>query len=145
MLFAGVGDAAKIIVITYAAAFPILIHAIDGVRGIHPIVQTVSRSLRLSRIEALFLVDLRAILPVLATGVRIAVANALLVAVTSEMLLSTDGIGRFILEAQERFRIAECLAAVLVVAILGWVVNRGVLAAERRLLHWHHATTGEQR
>ncbi len=51
MLFAGIGDGAKISVITYAAAFPILIHAIDGVRGIHPMYATVARALRLDAVR----------------------------------------------------------------------------------------------
>jgi NitT/TauT family transport system permease protein len=141
-LFAGIGDGAKIAVISYAATFPILIHAIDGVRGIHPMYATISRALRLTAAESRFAVDLRAVLPVLFTGFRLAVASALLVAVTAEMLMSTDGIGLFILHAQERFQIANGLAGILVVALLGWVVNRLLLMADRRLLHWHHATSG---
>ena len=142
MLFAGIGDAAKISVIIFAAAFPILIHAIDGVRGIHPMHALVSRALRLSRLEALWHVDIRAVMPVVMTGIRLAIANALLVAVTTEMLLSTDGIGLFILKAQEGFRIADGMAGILVVAVLGWCVNRLIRIVDRHLLAWHYATTG---
>lgn len=142
ILFAGIGDGAKISVICFAASFPILIHTIDGVRGIHPMYQLVSRALRLTRNESRYLVDLRAVMPVVFTGLRLAVANALLVAVTSEMLLSTDGIGLFIMQSQERFRMADGMAGILVVAIVGWLINRLVLLADRRWLGWHHATTG---
>jgi NitT/TauT family transport system permease protein len=145
MLFAGIGDGAKIGVITYAASFPILIHAIDGVRGVHPMYQTVARALRLTSAQARFQVDLHAVLPVLFTGFRLAIASAILVAVTAEMLMSTDGIGVFILHAQERFQMANGLAGILVVALLGWVVNRALLVLDRRLLHWHHATSGGPR
>lgn len=145
MLFAGIGDTAKISVITFTAAFPILIHAIDGVRGIHPMYHVVARALRLTLNESRFLVDLRAVAPVIFTGVRLAIANALLVAVTSEMLMSTDGIGLFILHAQERFQMAKGLAGIVAVAVLGWLINRLIIAADRRLLGWHHATTGEHR
>ena len=143
MLFAGIGDAAKVTVIFYAAAFPILIHAIDGIRGTHPLLHTVSRSLRLSRSEALWSVDLPATLPVVMTGIRLAVAAALLVSVTAEMLLSTDGIGVYLLRSQETFRIADGLAGICVIAVVGWVVNAAFLRLDRRLLHWHHATTAE--
>jgi ABC-type nitrate/sulfonate/bicarbonate transport system permease component len=144
-LFAGIGDGAKISVIAYAASFPILIHAIDGVRGIHPMYATVSKALRLTRTEARFGVDLQAALPVLFTGLRLAIANALLVAVTAEMLLSSDGLGLFIMKSQERFRIADGVAGILVVAVLGWSVNRLLLACDQHLLAWHYATTGELR
>ena len=143
MLFAGIGDGAKITVIFYTAAFPILIHAIDGIRGTHPLLHTVSRSLRLRRMEALWLVDLPATLPVIVTGLRLAVAAALLVSVTSEMLLSTDGIGVYLLRSQETFRIADGLAGICVIAVVGWCVNAAFLAADRHLLAWHHATTAQ--
>ena len=83
-----------------------------------------------------------AVLPVVFTGLRLAVSNALLVAGTSEMLLSTDGIGLFILHSQERFRRAEGLAGILVVAVGGWLINRLVVAVDQHLLAWHYATTG---
>lgn len=143
MLFAGIGDVSKVSVITYAACFPILIHAIDGVRGIHPMYSLVARSLRLTRLERLSEVDLPAVLPVMFTGVRLAVANALLVAITTEMLLSSNGIGLFILQSQERFQVANGMAGILIVAVLGWIVNRAILSVDRRLLGWHYATTGD--
>lgn len=142
MLFAGIGDAAKISVIVYTASFPILIHAIDGIRGTHPLLHTVSRSFRLRRSEAFWSVDLPATLPSIMTGLRLASAYAFLVAVTAEMLLSTDGIGVFLLRSQETFRIADGLAAITVIAAVGWCINWVLLWIDQRLLHWHYATTG---
>jgi ABC-type nitrate/sulfonate/bicarbonate transport system permease component len=143
MLFAGIGDVAKITVIVYTASFPILIHAIDGIRGTHPLLHTVSRSLRLSRTEALWSIDLPATLPVIMTGIRLAMAYAFLVAVTAEMLLSTNGIGVYLLRSQETFHIADGLAGICVIAAVGWCVNAAFLEIDRRLLHWHYATTAE--
>lgn len=143
MLFAGIGDAAKIIVIVWTASFPILLHAIDGIRGTHPLLHTLSRSLRLRRDEAFWGVDLPATLPVIMTGIRLATAYAFLVSVTAEMLLSTNGIGVYLLRSQETFRIADGLAGICVIAAVGWSINVAFLMLDRRLLHWHHATTAE--
>ena len=141
MLFAGTGDVAKITVIVYTASFPILINAIDGIRGTHPLLHSVSRSLRLTRFEALWSVDLPATMPVVMTGIRLSVAAALLVSVTAEMLLSTDGIGVYLLRSQETFRIADGLAGICAIAAVGWLINAAFLEIDRRMLHWHHATT----
>jgi ABC-type nitrate/sulfonate/bicarbonate transport system permease component len=143
MLFAGIGDGAKISVIAYAASFPILIHAIDGVRGIHPMYTQVSRSLRLTRLEQLTQIDLPAIMPLLVTGIRLAVSTAVLVAVTTEMLMSTNGIGLYILNAQQRFETSAGFAGIVVVAVLGWILSRIILKLDHRLLRWHYATTGD--
>lgn len=142
MLFAGTGDGAKVFVIAYAAIFPILIHAIDGVRGLHPMYGVVSRAVGLSMRERMMLVDLPAALPVMMTGIRLAVSTALLVSVVAEMLLSTDGIGIYLFRSQEHFRIADGLAGVTVLALVGWCVNAVFLWLDQRFLAWHHATAG---
>lgn len=67
----------------------------------------VARSLRLTRREIMLQIDFPAALPKIMVGVRIAVALAILVSVSAEMLLSTDGMGYFIVRAQQQFRIGR--------------------------------------
>lgn len=142
MLFAGTGDGGKIAMIVFTCAFPVLISTIDGVRANHPMLTDVGRSLRLTRLENMMLIDLPAASPIIMTGIRLAVAAALLVSVVSEMLLTTNGIGVYLLRSQENFRIADGLAGVVVVAVVGFLVNALFQWLDRRLLAWHHATTG---
>jgi ABC-type nitrate/sulfonate/bicarbonate transport system permease component len=138
MLFAGTGSAAKILVVFYSAAFPILINAIDATRSTHPLLINVGRSLGLSRTEIMRTIDLPAALPQIMAGIRISVALALLISVSSEMLLSTDGIGNYIMRAQEQFQIAGGLAAIMLIAVVSLVINGLVLRVEQHLLAWHH-------
>lgn len=141
MLFAGVGDAGKVAMIVFACSFPILLNTIDGVRGGHPMLTLTARSLRLKRWETMWFIDLPATLPIIMTGIRLAVSSALLVSVVSEMLLTTNGIGVYLLRSQEMFRISDGLAGVVVIATCGWLVNAAVLQLDRWLLRWHYATT----
>ena len=143
LLFAGAGDGGKIAMIVFTCSFPILIGTIDGVRANHPMLNNVARSLRLSRLETIAFIDLPSALPVIMTGVRLAVAAALLVSVISEMLLTTNGIGVYLLRAQENFRIADGLAGVIAIAVVGFAVNHLLLRLDRRILAWHYATSGE--
>lgn len=142
MLFAGTGDAGKIAMIVFACSFPMLLNTIDGVRASHPMLTLTARSLRLTRWETMWFIDLPATLPIIMTGIRLAVAAALLVSVVAEMLLTTNGIGVYLLRSQEMFRTADDAAGVLVVAASGWLVNFGVMRLDRWLLDWHYATTG---
>ncbi|MFO1221206.1 MAG: ABC transporter permease [Burkholderiaceae bacterium] len=138
MLFAGVGSAAKVMVVFYGACFPIVLSTVDAVRSAHPMLTTVARSLRMSRREIMLEIDLPAAMPQIAVGVRIAVALSLLISVSAEMLMSTDGIGNVIMRSQEQFRIAAGMAALIVIAVTALIVNGAVARAERRLLRWHH-------
>lgn len=138
MIFFGTGDTAKIFVVVWSASFPILINAMEAVQGAHPMLSNVARSLRLSRAETMWHIDLPAALPQIMAGVRLAVAISILIAVVAEMLLSTNGIGMYLAQAQERFEIANGLAGLLVIALVALAINYAVLAIERKALRWHH-------
>lgn len=145
MLFAGTGDIAKIIIIAYAAAVPLLMNTYEASKTLHPMANMVARSLRLSRLEAMLHVDLPASLPMIATGVRLAVAAALLVSVTSEMLLATNGIGVFIQLQQQNFQISGGMAAIAFIAVIGLLINNLVFMLEKRWLFWHYrASAGSE-
>lgn len=138
MLFLGTGSAAKIGVVFYGAAFPLLINAIDATRATHPLLVQVARSVGLTRAEIMRRIDLPAALPQIMAGVRLSVAVALLISVSSEMLLSTDGLGNYLMRAQEQFRIDAGLAGIVVIALASLAVTQAVVRIERYLLRWHH-------
>lgn len=141
MLFAGTGDAAKISIIAYAAAVPLLMNTYEASKTLHPMANLVARSLRFSRLETMLRIDLPASLPMIATGLRLAVASALLVSVTAEMLLATNGIGVFIQRQQENFQIANGLAAIAFISIVGLIINNLVFQLEKRWLFWHYRSS----
>ena len=138
MLFAGTGDAAKIVIICYAAAIPLLMNTYEASKTIHPSANLVARSLSLTRFEAMIHIDLPSSLPMIATGARLAVSSALLVSVTSEMLLATNGIGVFIQRQQENFQIAGGLAGIAFISLAGLIINSLVFQFEKRWLFWHY-------
>jgi NitT/TauT family transport system permease protein len=138
MLLAGIGDIAKIAVISYAMVPSILITTIETVRQAPPMLDRVGRSLRLGRVERMALIDLPSAMPGIVTGFRLAITGSLLVTITSEMLLSTNGIGSFIQRSQESFRVSSGLAGIVAIAIMGLLVNVGLRLVEERLLFWHY-------
>jgi len=138
MVLAGVGDAAKIAVISYAMVPNILVNTIETVRQAPPMLDRVGRSLRLSRLESMALIDLPAAMPGIVTGLRLGVTASLLVTITSEMLLSSDGLGAFVQRSQESLRVASGLAGIVAIAIMGLLINIGLRLVEERLLFWHY-------
>lgn len=141
MLFAGTGDAAKIAIIAYAAALPLVMNTYEASKSLHPMANLVARSLQLSRLETMVQIDLPTSLPMIATGIRLAVASALLVSVTAEMLLATNGIGVLIQREQENFQIANGLAAITFIALMGLIINNLVFRLEKRWLFWHYRSS----
>lgn len=138
MILAGVGDIAKIAVISYAMIPNILVNTIETVRQSPPMLHRVGRSLRFSRLDQMALIDLPAAMPGIVTGLRLGVTASLLVTITSEMLLSTNGIGAFVQRSQESFHVSSGLAGIVAIAIMGLIVNIGLRLVEERLLFWHY-------
>jgi ABC-type nitrate/sulfonate/bicarbonate transport system permease component len=136
MVLAG-GGVAKI-AISYAMVPSILVSTIETVRQAPPMLDRVGRSLRLTRLESMALIDLPAAMPGIVTGLRLGVSASLLVTITSEMLLSTNGLGAFVARSQESFYVAAGLAGIVAIAIMGLVVNIGLRLVEQRLLFWHY-------
>ncbi|MEO5321943.1 ABC transporter permease subunit [Mesorhizobium sp. CC13] len=138
MIFAGTGTAAKVAVIAYGCLFPILITTFDAVRTTQPQLVQSARALGMNRLEIMWLIDFPSELPRMMTGVRISLALCLLIAVSTELLLSSNGLGAYIMRAQQLFRIADGLAALAVIAALGLAIGRIYALVDRRLLAWHH-------
>ena len=76
---------------------------------------------------------------------RLGVTASLLVTITSEMLLSTNGIGAFVQRSQESFYVASGLAGIVAIALMGLIVNLGQRLIEQRLLSPGDCTRRDQR
>lgn len=142
MLIAGVNDAAKIGIVFFGVMFPILLSTIGSMASLHPTTVNAARSLRLNGVERFVLVYLPNAFPQIAAGIRTSVPLALLIGVTAEMLLSTDGLGVFIRRSQESFQMVDALAGIVVLAVCGVLINRVNVWWERRLLFWSSPGNG---
>lgn len=143
MLFAGTGDWAKIVIIAYAASVPLLMNKYEASHSIHPMMSRVAKSLQMTRFETMRFIDLPSSLPMIATGARLAIAASLLVSITSEMLLSTNGIGTYLQRSQETFKIDAGLAGIAFISLVGIIINAIVFRLEKRWLFWHYRKVSE--
>jgi NitT/TauT family transport system permease protein len=141
VLFGTFGIAANRFVVVFAAVWPILINSIYGVRGTDRILHDVARTSGLGSAGRLFRVTLPAALPSIATGIRVSAAIALLVCVTAEYYTGAGGIGAYMQDQSAAFNTPELYAAVVLVSFLGYLVNVGLRAVQRRTLFW----AGEER
>lgn len=142
MMFLGTGDEAKLAIVVFGAAFPILLNTLDAVKEQDPVMARVARSLRLTPWERMALIDLPAALPRIAAGIRLSALVSILLTVVAELLLSTDGLGSHLLNTQYSYNVAATMATLIVVALLGAGVNALTNLVLHRLLRWHFARSG---
>src|SRR6266511_2369691 len=138
ILLVGQGLQLKTSLIAYASFWPLLFNTVYGVQDVDPIAKDTARSFGLGRLAVLGRVTLPAASPFIATGVRVASAIALILAISTELLAgAAGGIGSFILRASSGGGNADLVyAATAMTGVLGLVLNWALLLVERRALAW---------
>ncbi len=144
ILFLGIGDGMKVAVTAYACSWPILLNTINGVRAIDPVLLNTAATFRLSPWQRFWKVVLPAASPQIATGLRVSLAIALILVTTSEMVVSNDGLGFYILDRQRSFQIREMYAAIVALAVIGYALNRLFLGLDGWVMAWHKGLTRKE-
>lgn len=139
VLIFGIGMGMKVFLVAFAAFWPILFQTIYGVRDVEPGIKETARAYGLGPMARFRRVILPSTLAYVATGVRISSAIALILAVTAELVVGADGLGRAIVAAQTAAQIPQMYAFIVVTGTLGWLLNTGFQSVETTVLHWHPA------
>lgn len=137
MLLLGIGDSMKIFAIFFAAAFPVLLNTMDGVRAIPRMFIDTARTLRTDNRTMLFEVVVPAAAPGIFSGLKSAVPIAFIVAILAEMIGGTDGIGHFLMKCQRSFDIPQMYAATFTAAVAGGVLAVILNCIESACLVWY--------
>ena len=137
VLWFGLFDASKIIMVAFSSVFPVVAAAFAGTQGVSKWPLWSARSLGAKERELLWEVILPMALPQILTGLQIALPVALITTVVTEMLMSGQGIGGSMINAGRFADSVGVFAGIVEIAILGIVVIRGVEHVRRRLLVWH--------
>ena len=144
ILFLGIGNEMKIAVTAYACTWPILLNTLDGVRGVDRVLRQTAATFGVGPWRTLFQVVIPAASPQIVTGLRVSLAIALILVTTSEMVVADDGLGFFILDLQRSFRIPEMYAAILALAVLGYLLNHAFLTIDGWVMAWHRLATRKE-
>lgn len=136
ILILGTNARMEIFLVALSCFWPILVQSIYGARRQDPAVIDTVRVFRIPSLLRFTRVRLPASLPMISTGLRIASSIAILVAVGTEVISQTPGIGRQITLAQEAARWDLAFAYLFFAGLVGWLTATGLSRAERRTLRW---------
>jgi ABC-type nitrate/sulfonate/bicarbonate transport system permease component len=138
MTLFGIGFTMKVVLIAFAAVWPTLLNTLDGMRGVDQVKLDTAKVLGVSPAGRVFRVVLPAAAPQIVAGLRNSLQVAIILMVVSEWEASTDGIGYYIVNAQQSFDYVGMWSGIIVLAIIGTVANLLFVVAENRALHWHY-------
>ncbi|MFI0512291.1 ABC-type nitrate/sulfonate/bicarbonate transport system permease component [Streptomyces canus] len=132
-----------LLLVVYASFWQVLIQTLYGVQDVDPVADETARSYGLGTWARIRHVLWPTALPYVFTGVRLAAAVALILAITGELVIGAPGLGARIAVAQNSQAVPEMYALIVVTGLLGLVINVGARTVERRALAWHQSVRGE--
>lgn len=142
LLWLGIGETSKIVLIAIGAFFPVYLNGVAAIRNIDRKMVEVGQIFRFSQRQMIVHVFLPAALPGLFTGLRSGLSLAWMFLVAAELIAATKGLGYLLSDGRETSRPDIVLAAIIVLAVLGKLTD-GVLAMlERRFLAWRDTFKG---
>ena len=133
-----------LLIIVYASFWQVFVQVLYGVADVDAVARDTARSFGLSRGSRVVNLVFPTALPYLMTGLRLAAAVALILAITAEMFIGNPGLGREIVFAQSAGNWPAVYALVIVTGLLGLLINLVFRAIERRSLSWHQSVRGEE-
>ena len=132
----GIGQLPKILLIALGAAIPLYLNTFSGIRSVDGRLGELGRSLGLSRREMLFHIVLPGALPQTLVGLRQSLGVAWLALVVAEQVNANAGLGFIINQATQFNQNDVIFVALLVYTILGLLTDWLVRRLERRALSW---------
>jgi NitT/TauT family transport system permease protein/taurine transport system permease protein len=136
ILWLGLGDGAKIMVIWFAAFVPSVINSFTGVRTIEPFVIEAARMLGTPRRRFVSEVLVPAAAPQIFTGLRLSLQASWTTLVAAELVGALYGLGRVLNVAQQDIYPGMIFVGMACVAILGWASTQVLAWAESFALPW---------
>ncbi|WP_405084602.1 ABC transporter permease [Microbispora sp. NBC_01389] len=136
ILWFGIGEAPKVLLVALAVSFPLYLNTFSGIRGVDGKLAELARTLRLGRAALVRHIVLPGALPQTLVGLRQSLGVAWLALIVAEQVNADAGLGYLINDAREFLRTDVIVVGLLVYSALGLLTDALVRLLERRALGW---------
>lgn len=137
VIWCGIGEFSKVLLIYLAIFAPIAIATATGVRTVDPARLRAAQSLGASRAQLVRHVILPSALPDILTGVRIGLGVGWSTLVAAELIAATSGLG-FMVQSAAQFLVTDVVVlGILIIAVVAFALELGLRALQRKLVPWH--------
>lgn len=132
----GLGEPPKIALVSVTVFFYVWVYTLQAVLNIEPNFLDVAQTYTSSRTAILRHVIIPASLPQVFAGLRVAIAVATLITISSEFVVGDTGLGYVIFNSRLLMRVEESYVGIFVVAVMGFVFQKSVIAIGNRVTPW---------
>ncbi|MEP7206922.1 MAG: ABC transporter permease [Casimicrobiaceae bacterium] len=136
IVYFGIGESAKIVILFYASFFAGVIVMYEGIAQISPIYVRVSRTLGATDFEIFRKVIVPLTVPHMLTALRVALGVAWATLVASELIAAQQGLGALIQNASAFFQLDIIYVGIICIGLIALAMDLALRAVTRRLLSW---------
>ncbi len=144
MLWFGLFDFAKIMMVAFSASFQIIATTWAATRNVEREIIWSARSLGATDRQILWQIILPAALPQILTGLQIAMPICMIVVLVTEMVMGGEGLGASMLRSTRFADSPGVFAGIIEIGLVGFAVIKTMEIIRRRLLTWHQETAREE-
>ena len=141
MIWFGIGELSKILLIVYTTTFVVLVNTIAGVAAVHPVKVRAAQCFGATRAQIFRFVTFPATLPYILTGARLAMMNSFMTVVSAEMLAAESGIGFLIFNSRQWMETDAIFVGMATLGLLGLLTDR-VMQFLIRVFLWRYRPAG---
>jgi sulfonate transport system permease protein len=144
LLWFGIDELPKIIMIAIGAFFPVYLNLVSGIQNVDRKLVELGRVYELSALGLVRQIFIPAALPSLFVGLRSGLSLAWMFLVAAELIAATKGLGYLLSDGRETGRADLVIVAILTLALLGKLSDGFLAVIERYVLRWRdvYGTTG---
>ncbi|MFJ6392926.1 ABC transporter permease [Streptomyces sp. NPDC091972] len=128
-----------LVLVIFGSLWPVLLQSMYGMHQLDPTLRDMAKTYGIRRKHYVWFVVLPSAAPFVATGVRVAATISLLLTIAAQLIGGAPGLGAWMTTYEQGGDVPNMWAIVVVIGLLGILLNRGLLALERRALRWHSA------
>lgn len=137
VIWCGIGELSKVLLIFLAIFAPIAISTATGVRNVDPSKIRAAQSLGANQAQLIRYVILPSALPEILTGIRIGLGVGWSTLVAAELIAATSGLG-FMVQSAAQFLVTDVvILGILLIALIAFALEMGLRALQRKLVPWH--------
>jgi len=132
----GTGHMSRMTITFLIAFFPLLVATVTGLLSTPREVVDLSRAMRTSFAQDLWLIRLPSAVPFIFSGLKVAISLSLIGAVVAEFVTANAGLGYLITQSTAFFNVPLAFGAVILLAIAGVTLFSIVVVCERVFFSW---------
>jgi ABC-type nitrate/sulfonate/bicarbonate transport system permease component len=136
IIWLGIGEFPKIILIAWTTFVPMLAYTLDGLKSVQPALIRSALSLGASQRHIFFKVTLPSSLPNVLVGAQVSLGLAFSSLIVSEMMGARSGLGFIIVDARNFFKMSNMFVAIVLIGLEYSVLSFLLKRLERRVVRW---------